>query len=137
MPVSFLDLVPTLPTATVTVDTETGPAEVVLTGISYEMLADIAKRFPDFAQALDSGEGITGNREALVAMIAAALGHPGSDACERLVGKLAYGEIMRIAGVLVRLTFPQAEPVPLPEPAPAIVAGGDGLDRNSPLQLSN
>jgi len=137
MPVSFLDLIPALPTTTVTIATESGPAEVVLTGISYEMLADIAKRYPEFAQALDSGEGITGNREALVAMIAAALGHPGNEDCERLVGRLPYGEIMRIASVLVRLTFPQAEPVPLPEPAPAVVAGGDGLDRNSPLQLSN
>lgn len=136
MPVSFLDLVPTLPTATITVATTTGPAEVTLTGISYEMLADIAVRFPAFANALDSGEGITGNREALVAMIAAGLGHPGNETCERLVGKLAYGEIMRIAGVLVRLTFPQADSVPLPEPDPA-VAAGDGLDRNSPLQLSN
>lgn len=136
MPVSFLDLVPALPTATITITTETGPAEVVLTGISYEMLAEIATRFPAFANALDSGEGITGNREALVAMIAAGLGHPGNETCERLVGKLPYGEIMRIASELVRLTFPQANPAPLPEPVPA-VAAGDGLDRNSPLQLSS
>jgi len=136
MPVSFLDLVPALPSEMITISTTTGPAEVRLTGISYEMLADIAKRFPEFAQALDRGEGMIGDREALVAMIAAGLGHPGNEDCERLVAKFSYGEIMRIASLLVRLTFPAADPVPLPEPAPAAVAG-DGLDRNSRLQLSS
>lgn len=136
MPVSFLDLVPALPTETITVQTTTGPAEVTLTGISHEMLAEVAGRFPAFAQAIDSGEGMTANREALIALIAAALGHAGNPDCERLVGKLSYGEVMRIAGVVVRLTFPQADPVPLPE-AGAAVPAGDGLDRNSPLQLSS
>jgi hypothetical protein len=136
MAVSFLDLVPALPNETISINTTTGPAEVTLTGISHEMLADVATRFPAFAQALDSGEGITANREALVALIAAALGYPGNADCERLVGKLSYGEVMRIAGVVVRLTFPQADPGPLPAPVPA-VAAGDGLDRNSPLQSNN
>ena len=135
MPVSFLDLVPAPATATVKVNTRTGPVELELTGVSLRALADIAKRFPGFARALEGAGNIMDNPEALAALVAAALGHPGEPDYERKVEQFPAAETMQMALAIVRLTFPQADVVPLPVPADPVE--GDGLDLTSPLRLSN
>lgn len=141
MPVSFLDLVPKPPTAAVTIDTMQGPVELELTGVSLRALADIGKRFPVFARVLEGGPGgIMDDPDALAALVAAALGHPGDAKVESHVESFPTSEVMALALTAVRLTFPQAEVVPLPQPDDPVVAPGavvDGLDQTSQLQLNS
>lgn len=140
MPVSFLDLIPKPPTASVTIDTLHGPVELELTGVSLRGLADIGKRFPAFARVLEGGPGsIMDNPDALAALVAAALGHAGDAKVEAHVESFPSTAVMALALAAVRLTFPQSEVVPLAQPADpaAVPAAVDGLDRTSPPLLSN
>lgn len=135
MPVSFLDLVPALPTTIVVVSTSTGPVEIQLSGVSLRALADIAKRFPSFRRVLEGDTGsIMDDPEALAALIAAALGHPGEDEYEQHIATFPSGDIMRMGIAIVRITFAQADDAPLPA---AGAVAGDGLDQTSPLQLNS
>jgi hypothetical protein len=132
MAISFLDLVPKPPTAVVTIDTLAhGPQEIELTGVSLRELGDIAKRFPEFQKVLEGGGGSTlDHPEAVSAMIAASLGHPGDTAYEAHIVKFPHGEIVRIATTVVTLTFTRYDADPL---SPAVNgAGGDALAQNSP-----
>jgi len=140
MPVSFLDLVPKPPSATVTIETMTGPVELTLTGVSLRALADIGKRFPEFARVLEGGGGsIMRDPDALAALIAAALGHAGDTEYEKHIEKFPSTDVTALALAAVALTFPKADVAPLPiaaEPAAAAVVV-DGLDRTLPTPLSN
>lgn len=140
MPVSFLDLVPKPPTDAVTIDTMQGRVELELTGVSLRALADIGKRFPAFTRVLEGGAGsIMNNPDALAALVAAALGHPGDAKVEAHIESFPSTEVMTLALAAVRLTFPQAEVAPLPQPDdPAVAAVAvDGLDQTSQLRLNN
>jgi|SRR6185369_1101629 hypothetical protein len=141
MPVSFLDLVPKPPSATVTIETMTGPVELALTGVSLRVLADIGKRFPEFAQVLEGGGGsIMRDPDALAALIAAALGHAGDTEYEKHIEKFPSTDVTALALAAVALTFPKADVAPLPtaaEPGAAAAVVVDGLDRTLPTQLSN
>lgn len=141
MPISFLDLVPKPPTAAVTIDTMQGPTELELTGVSLRMLADIGKRFPAFARVLEGGPGsIMDDPDALAALVAAALGHPGDARIEAHVEAFPAAAVIQLALAAARLTFPQADVSPLPQAGAldaAAAAVVDGLDRTSQLRLSN
>jgi hypothetical protein len=139
MPVSFLDLVPAPAAATVKVNTQTGPVEVELSGVSLRELAGIAKRFPAFVRRLEGGAGsLMEQPEAMAALIAAAMGHVGDTKYETQIARFPSAEVMEMFQTALRLTFPQTEPVPLPEPpVPAVATAGDGLDPNSQLLSSN
>jgi hypothetical protein len=136
MPVSFLDLVPALPTATVTINTRTGPTEIELTGISLRALAEIAKRYPSFRNVIE-GElgGIMDDPYVMAAVIAASLGYLGDAECEERLLAISAADAVRMVGEIVRITF--AQPDPLAIPAAAGAAAGDGLDRTSPSALNN
>jgi hypothetical protein len=138
MPISFLDLVPAPATATVKVNTSTGPVEVELTGVSLKALAEVAKRYPAFVRRLEGGTGsIMEQPEAMGALVAAALGHPGDTKYEAQIAAFPSADVMEMFQAALRLTFPQADPGPLavvPD-APALL--GDGLDQTSLLPLSN
>ena len=139
MPVSFLDLVPSPKTATVKVSTSGGPVEVELHGVSLRALADIARRFPAFVRRLEGGSGaLMEQPEAMAALVAAALGHVGEQKYEAQLAAFPTADVMAMFQAALRLTFPQDDPVPLPEPPlPALAVAGDGLDLISPLPLSN
>jgi hypothetical protein len=139
MPVSFLDLVPQPATATVLVNTTAGRVEVELTGVSQRALADIAKRFPAFVRRLEGGAGsIMEQPEAMSALVAAAMGHAGDAKYEGHIAAFPSADVMEMFQAALRLTFPQADPVPLPAaPVPDAVTAGDGLDQNSQLSLSS
>lgn len=139
MPVSFLDLVPAPKTATVKVNTSGGPVEVELHGVSLRALADVARRFPAFVRRLEGGSGaLMEQPEAMAALVAAALGHVGEQKYEAQLAAFPTADVMAMFQAALRLTFPQDDPVPLPEPPlPALAAAGDGLDLISPLPLSN
>ena len=133
MPVSFLELIPKAPTATLNVDTaDRGLQEIELTGVALRDLAAIGKRFPAFAKLLDgAGVGsIIDNPEALAAVIAASLGHCGDAQYEEHVGRFPSADVLRMAFAIIRLTFPQATADPLPEGV------GNGLDVGASDQSS-
>jgi hypothetical protein len=127
MPVNFLDLVPTPPSETLTLATAHGPAEVQLTGLRLATLADLAKRYPAFARIIEGGAGsIIQASDALPAVVAAGLGHPGDAQYEAKVASLPTAHIMQMAMTVVRLTFPQAEATALDPLAEALANGADG-----------
>lgn len=137
MPVSFLDLEPSPATATVSVGTKDGPAEVELTGVSLRTLAGIAKRFPAFIRRLEGGAGsLMEQPEGMAALIAASLGHAGEAKYEERIAAFPSSEVMNLFQAALRLTFPQDDPAPLPTSIPA-AAAGDGLDLTSPLPLNS
>ena len=138
MPVSFLDLDPALPTATVTVQTRAGPVEVEVTGVPLRVLAEIGRRFPAFQQFIEGGgASLMQEPESMAALIAAAIGHPGDEAQERKISDFSARDVSALFQAAVRVTLPQDEPAPLAAPPAAVAAAGDGLDRISPLSLSN
>jgi hypothetical protein len=124
MAVSFLDLVPKPPTDVVTIDTLAhGRQDIELAGVSLRELADISKRFPAFAKVLDGGVGgILDNPDAVAAIIAASLGHGGQKEYEAHVAAFPTADMLRIALVVVRLTFPQSDADPL---SPVVGNGAD------------
>jgi hypothetical protein len=128
MPISFLDLVPKPPTDVVTIDTLAhGRQDIELAGVSLRELADIAKRFPAFAKVLDGGVGgILDNPDAVSAIVAASLGHAGQKEYEAHVAAFPTADMLRIALVVVRLTFPQSDADPLSPAAP------NGADADAP-----
>ena len=139
--ISFLDLVPAPKTVTVKINTASGPADVELTGVSLKALADIAKRYPQFVRRLEGAAGsLMEQPEAMVALVAAALGQLGNRQYETQIAAFPSADVMNLFQAALRLTFPQddASP-PLPEPGPgmpeAVVA--DGLDLTSPLSSSS
>jgi hypothetical protein len=138
MAISFLDLVPKPPTDVVTIDTLAhGRQDIELTGVSLRALADISKRFPAFAKVLDGGVGgILDNPDAVAAIVAASLGHAGQKEYEAHVAAFPTADMLRIALVVVRLTFPQSDADPL-SPAALNGAGGDAPDPISPSPLNS
>jgi hypothetical protein len=132
MAISFLDLVPKPPTDVVTIDTLAhGRQDIELAGVSLRELADISKRFPAFAKVLDGGVGgILDNPDAVAAIIAASLGHAGQKEYETHVAAFPTADMLRIALVVVRLTFPQSDADPL---SPVV---GNGADAAAPGQTS-
>jgi hypothetical protein len=137
MAVSFLDLIPKPPSAILTIDTLAhGPQDIELIGVPLGALADIAKRFPAFAKVLDGGLGSAlDHPDALAAIVAASLGHPGDTAYEAHIRTFPTSDIIRMALTVIRLTFPQSDADPL---STAAVNGADGASApTSPLPLSN
>jgi hypothetical protein len=130
MTISFLELMPKQPTETVRLDTQDGPADVELRGVSFAALADIAKRYPAFQRFIEGGTGsVVDSGEALPSLVAAGLGHPGDKTYEEKASSFPTADIVKMALTVVRLTFPPATAVPLPptsEAAPPLVDGADG-----------
>jgi hypothetical protein len=111
MPISFLDLVPKRPKATVAIEAADGEmAEFEIGGISLACLADIARKYPAFARVIEGGAGLLTASEALPAIIAAGLGHHGDAQYERQAGSLPSDLVIAIAGEVVRLTFHSDRP---------------------------
>jgi hypothetical protein len=124
--VNFLDIAPKVASETFAVESQDGPIEVELTGVPFLMLADIAKRYPMFARILDGAAGsMLEASEAMPALIAAGLGHPGSTEYETKIRSFPAADIMGMAMVVIRLTFPRVTAGPLPE-APPATDGADG-----------
>lgn len=127
MPVSFLDLVPTPPSATVQLETADGPVALELTGLRLQTLGELAKRYPAFGRIIEGGPGsIIQASDALPAVVAAGLGHPGDAQYEAKVASFATAHIMQMAMAVVRLTFPQAEAESIAPLADRPANGADG-----------
>jgi len=135
--ISFLDIRPKPATETVTIETMSGPAEFELNGIMHETLADLAGRYPAFAKIIEGGAGsLTDAAEALPALIAAALGHPGEQAYEDKARTLPAGVTLTMAATVMRLTFQTSVAGPLsPTPAatPRLVDGADAVPMRQTL----
>jgi hypothetical protein len=139
MPISFLELVPVRPHATVVIEGEAGPAQFEITGITLTALAEIARKYPAFAHVVEGNAGLMTATEAMPALIAAGLGHYGDPDYERHAGLLPSDLVISLAGEIVKLTFPArpsllAEPEPA-EPEPAQPTDG-GLSANRPAVIS-
>jgi hypothetical protein len=104
-PISFLDLVPKRPRATVVIEGEAGPAECSITGISLAHLAEISRKFPAFARVVEGGAGLLSVMEALPAIIAAGLGHHGDAQYERQAAELPPNMVIELASEVFKLTF--------------------------------
>jgi len=141
MPISFLDLAPRRPTATVSIDTEQGPVEYEISGASLVQLAEIGRRYPGFVKAIEGGGGIFSIAEAMPAIVAAGLGHHGEIDYERKAATLPSSILIELANQIILLTLPRARPTPAtdePEvPSAEEVVNGARLERTSPLRLSN
>lgn len=130
MPVSFIDLVPQIPTATVIVE---GQREIELSGVRLRDLAEISRRFPDFAKMLDGGLGsILDSPDALAAMIAASVGHPGDAECEKLAAQYPIRDAIRMWVAISQLTFPRATADPLAEGVNGVDATASDLNSPQP-----
>lgn len=137
MPISFLDLVPIRPRATVVIDSEAGPAQFEVTGISLANLAEIARKYPAFAKVVEGNASLMAATEAMPALIAAGLGHYGDPEYERQAGLLPPDLVISLAGEVVKLTFPQRPSLALTEPeAEAEPAQEDSLNGNRPVAIS-
>jgi len=124
MPVNFLDLDPQPAVDIVTLQTRSGPVELELTGVRLSTLTELARKYPAFARVVEGGAGsIIEASEAMPALIAAGLGHAGDLEYEAKVRQFGAADIMTMAMVVVRLTFPTAEPAPLAGAAPNGAAG--------------
>jgi|KBSMisStaDraftv2_1062788.scaffolds.fasta_scaffold06638_3 hypothetical protein len=111
MPISFLELVPKQPKATVAIEAADGEvAQFEIKGISLAELADIGRKYPSFARVIEGGAGLLTASEALPAIIAAGLGHHGDAQYERQAAALPSGIVIAVAGEVVRLTFPSDRP---------------------------
>ena len=133
MAVSFLDIAPKPQTETIIVETTSGPAEVALCGVPFTTLAEISKRYSAFAKLIEGGAAsMIDASDAMPALVAAGLGHPADEAYERKVRTFPTADIMRMAVVVIRLTFPAptADPLSLPAPLP------DGADAAPMRQTS-
>ena len=140
MPVSFLDLAPAPPRETVTVHTQSGPVDLDLSGVRIAVLHDLARKYPSFARLIEGGSGsIIDATDAMPALIAASLGHPGETAWESKVAEFSAADVMAMALAAVRLTFPQASAVPLEELPPVPNGAEIAAPRlvTSPLRLSS
>jgi hypothetical protein len=139
--VDFLDIIPKAHTEEFNLDTVNGTVRLELSGLDLTSLASIAKRFPTFARVIQGGSGsIIEASEAMPAVIAAGLGHPGAVDYEEKVAQLATADIMKMALTVTRLTFP-APPEegggerPLPPAAAAADPGA--ITASSPSGSSN
>lgn len=142
MPISFLDLVPKRPSATVTIDSEQGLAEFEVTGVSLTQLVEIGKRYPAFGRTMDGGAAVgrfLAITEAMPAIIAAGLGHPGNREYERAAETMPSQVVIALANKILELTLPRpTEEEAEPEAPPAEEVVNDILRaRTSPLRLSN
>jgi len=125
--VSFLDIVPKATTETVTIEATGGPVDVELRGVPFSILGDIAGKHPAFAKLIEGGSGsLTEAADAMPALIAAGLGHAGDPAYEDKAKTLSAADILKMAGTIMRLTFPATVADPL-SPAPE-APRGDGAD---------
>lgn len=107
MPVSFLDLVPKRPSATVAIETEDGSAQYEISGLPLSALADIGRKFPAFALVVEGNASLMTATAAMPALIAAGLGHPGDHDYEQKAAQLPSDLIISLASEVVKLTFPQ------------------------------
>jgi hypothetical protein len=138
--VDFLDIVPKAHTEEFDLDTVNGTVRLELSGLDLMSLAAIAKRFPTFARVIQGGSGsIIEASEAMPAVIAAGLGHPGAVDYEEKVTQLATADIMKMALTVTRLTFPappteggEERPLPL-----ADAADPGAITASSPSGSSN
>jgi len=145
MPISFLELVPKRPKATIAIEAEDGAkAEFEIAGISLAHLAEIGRKYPTFAHVIEGGAGLLTASEALPAIVAAGLGHAGNAEYERKAASLPTDIVIALAGEVVRLTFPpDRPPIALAAPAtepPALEDGAvNGVQREaiSPLRLNS
>jgi hypothetical protein len=138
--VNFLELVPRANTEALTLETANGPIDVDLTGIGLATLADIAKRFPSFSRFVDGNASgsVFAAAEALPALVAAGLGHPGSAQYEEKIGQFATSDIMKMATTVMRLTFPSPPEEDAARPLPRAADGANALPAVSlPPPLSN
>jgi hypothetical protein len=134
--ISFLELVPKRPRMTVTIESESGPAEFELTGILLPELADIAKRYPSFAGVIEGGAGLFTATDAMPAIVAAGLGHHGDAEYEKRAAQLPTDLVLAIAGEIVKLTFPARPSIALAEPEPALEVEEEAVHELRPVVIS-
>lgn len=141
MPISFLELVPKRPKATVAIEAADGQmAEFEIKGISLAQLAEIGRKYPSFARVIEGNAGLLTASEALPAIIAAGLGHHGDAQYERQAATLPTDIVIALAGEVVRLTFPaDRPPIALAEAEPALEAAVNGVQPEAilPARLSS
>ena len=140
MAISFLELAPKRPRATVTIQAEDGSAEFDITGVSLSELADIVKKFPSFLRVMEGNDGMFSATDALPMLIAAGLGHHASAEYERHAARLPANIVIGLAGEIIKLTFRPSIALAEPEPAPEAEAEPAGAARPaviSPLRLSS
>jgi len=143
MPVSFLDLVPKIRSEDVAIETLShGRQEIELSGICIGDLAAVSKRFPILARFIDGAidwDALAVDVEALVAAIAAAMGHCGDEEYEKHIARFPTGDVSKMALAVIRLTLPGSDD-PLPEAAGTtngVDVAAAALDQTSPLQLNS
>ena len=124
MPISFLELVPKRPSATVTIEAADGEmAAFEINGVPLAQLAEISRKYPSLARVLDGTAGIITASDAMPALVAAALGHHGNAEYERHALTLPPNVLLALSGEIVRLTFPQRPIVASGESDPALEDG--------------
>jgi hypothetical protein len=132
--VNFLDIAPRAQTETMRLETAAGMVELELAGLPLSTLAAIAKQYPVFARVIEGGTGsIIEASEAMPAVIAAGLGHPGSAEYEAKVREFAAADIMTMAITVMRLTFPTTEAA---DPLPAGDDAAAGMAISQPASSS-
>jgi hypothetical protein len=136
-PVSFLDLVPRPPRESVVLDTQShGGAEIELTALSLEQIADVARRHRGMVKVIDWNVGsLMEHPAALAALIAGALGHLGDVRFEQAVARFSVKDQITLAGALTRLTFPYVDEGNSASPLTASVRVG-GEDVAEPEAIS-
>lgn len=143
MPISFLELMPKRPKATVAIEAADGQiAEFEIKGISLSQLAEIGRKYPTFARVIEGGAGLLTASEALPAIIAAGLGHHADAQYEQQAASLPTDIVIALAGEVVRLTFPaDRPPIALAEaataPAPEAAVNGMQPEAILPARLSS
>jgi len=135
VPISFLELAPKRPRRTVTIEAEDGAmAEFEITGVALAQLAEIGRKFPAFARVLDgSPGGMFTATEAMPALVAAALGHPGDIEYEKKAASLPPDILLALAGEAVKLTLPHRPITALAESDEA--SPGEGINGAQPDQI--
>jgi len=132
--ISFLELMPARPHATVTVTSDEGEAEFEITGVSLVELADITKKYPSFLGVIEGNDRMFSASEALPALIAAGLGHHNDSDYERHAARLPASVVLGLAGEIVKLTFRPS--IALAEPEPAPEAEDEAVSETRPAVIS-
>lgn len=135
--IGFLDLTPRPATEMVKLQTASGTVDVELCGLSLATLSELAKRFPSFGRIIEGASAsVIEASDALPALIAAGLGHPGSAEYEEKARAFGAGDMLAMVRAVMRLTLAQPESES-PLPAPVLVNGDAAPELTSPSRLSS
>jgi len=108
MPISFLELVPKRPSATITIEAADGAmAAFEISGVPLVQLAELGRRYPSLTRVLEGNASIISASDAMPALVAAALGHSGDLEYERKAMALPSGVLLALTNEIIKLIFPQ------------------------------